>query len=149
MSTSRRRITAAAFCAVGAFALTACQYLPNVALRLNHDGTMDFGSCEMLDSVTSIDAAVYMRLESAETRQALRAEVPAQPLDVGDVVHLGTAPPPEEWDRVGVRIVGDFRDASSDVWGIFDQADLTPGEWQWAKSESAPFERVEHCDLGD
>jgi len=127
-------------------ALTGCQYLPDVALRLNTDGTVDFGSCEELDSVGVVEAEAYIRLDYENTLTPLTEEATPDSLSAGDVIRLGPVPRQQEWDRIGVNIWSTEARAGRKVWGIFDASQLTVGEWYWAKSSSL-FERVDHCEL--
>ena len=140
-----RRIAITSGLMLGALLLTACQYLPNVALRLNTDGTVDFGSCEQMDDVASVKAEAYVRTGDEGAGSELSAENAPQSLEAGDVIHFSAPSREMEWDRISVS-TQERGDLEGRVWGIFDRSHLIVGDWLWAKN-SGPFERVEHCEL--
>ncbi|KRC62305.1 hypothetical protein ASE14_00155 [Agromyces sp. Root81] len=135
--------------------LTGCQAVHRTALRLNEDGSFDFGICESLSDITSGTATSYLRGSDDDSGNAnLLADELPEDLASGDVIHL-PAPVADDWDQMTVIIEGNYTIRSgeaiaSDVYGLFNRADLEVGEWAWARSGifigTIP---VEACDLDD
>ena len=73
-----------------------------MALRLNADGTVDFGSCEQMARVASIEAEAYVRTGDDDAGSQLTPENAPSALAVGDVIHFSAPSPEAEWDRIGV-----------------------------------------------
>ncbi|MBB2976244.1 hypothetical protein FHX49_001818 [Microbacterium endophyticum] len=146
MHAPHRALASAAILVAATLTLCACQYLPNVALRLNSDGTVDFGSCDKPVVVGLVDAKAYIRTDDENTATQLTVQETPATISSGDVIHLGPTPPQEEWDRISVSISGTKASTIRGVWGIFDARQLSVGEWSWAKNSSM-YEDVEHCEL--
>lgn len=130
-----RLLAAGAAFVVVLISLTACQYLPRTAVRLNSDGTLDIATCETLDDVSSVD--FYVRRSDDPPTTVITDVLPAR-LDEGAVIHAGSVPPLDTWDRLDFSVVGEDE---YEVWGLFDLSSLQPDEWTWAN--------VERCDLNE
>ena len=141
----RPRVAIAAGLILCALLLAGCQNLPNVALRLNGDGTVDFGSCEEMERLASVEAEAYVRTRDEDPVSQLAADSVPTSLAIGDIIHFSAPSPNAEWDRISVRTY-EHDGIEGRVWGIFDRSHLTVGDWLWTKS-SGPFEQVEHCEL--
>lgn len=123
--------------------ITACQYLPRTAVRLNSDGTLEIASCETVDEVSSVDVDFYVRGNADPLTTIVPDVLPAR-LDEGAVLHVGYVPPVDTWDRLYFSVVGED---DYEVWGVFDLGPMRPGEWTWAQG-GLPFDAdIEHCDI--
>lgn len=140
-----RLLAAGAAFVVVLVSLTACQYLPRTAVRLNSDGTLDIASCETVDDVSSAEVNFYVR-RSDDARTTVVLDALPAALDEGTVLHVGSVPPVDTWDRLYFSVVGKDE---YEVWGLFDLSSMQPDEWTWAK-EGLPFNAdVEHCELAE
>lgn len=109
--------------------LTACQYLPRTAVRLNSDGTLDIASCEPVDEVSSVEVDFYVRGSDDPLTTVIPDVLPAR-IDEGAVLHVGYVPPVDTWDRLYFSVVGED---DYEVWGAFDLSPMRPDEWTWAE----------------
>ncbi len=109
--------------------LSGCSVVQRTAIRLNDDGTLDFGSCETLSSISTVTANYVA--ESGEQFPITVDEAPDSVLE-GTVIHLGAPPAAVRWDSVSVDISDDSEQfvLSGDSY----REDLTVGEWRWAQS---------------
>lgn len=140
-----RLLAAGAAFVVVLISLTACQYLPRTAVRLNSDGTLDIATCETVDDVRSADVDFSIFRSDDPPTTVVPDALPAR-LDEGTVIHVGSVPPLDTWDRLDFSVAGA---REREVWGIFDLDSMQPDEWTWAK-EGLPFRAdVKHCDLDE
>lgn len=140
MSPRRTRHAVVAFvvCA-GVVVLTGCQAVHRTALRLNEDGSFDFGTCHALDDVSGGTADAYLRENDfhAGVADLPTGDLPEH-LAAGDVIHIPT-PATDDWDRLEIIIEGEYttragETIASTVEGLFKRNDLEVGEWSWARS---------------
>ena len=133
--------------------LAGCQAVDRTALRLNEDGSFDFGVCGSLSDITGGEVLSYLdESDASPDRVYLSTDDLPEDLNAGDIVHL-PAPHSDDWDRVQVAILGDYTSRAGEAYattmtGLFERGNLQVGEWSWARSGvfigTVP---VEGCDL--
>jgi hypothetical protein len=125
------------------------------ALRLNADGSLDFGTCHELRELNGGSAVAYFdENDDPVADSPISADYLPEEVTPGDVIRL-PAPPADEWKLVNVVIEGEYttragQTIASTVEGLFDRDDLEVGEWSWARSGIfIGTVLVEACDLND
>ena len=125
--------------------LSGCSYVNRVAARLNSDGTLDFGTCDARNADSFEVEWIYASSSSSE-RPVSTTPIVGN-VEKGDVFHLDASAPPDAWQSVYVHSVGE---SGAGIFGYFDAADLSNGEWVWNQSGTYfGTEDVEHCDLDE
>jgi hypothetical protein len=125
--------------------LSGCSVVQRTAIRLNEDGTLDFGSCEVLSNVSAVTA--NYAAESGD-QFPIAVDEPPTSINEGTVIHLGAPPMAVRWDSVSVYVSDDSEQFA--LSGDSYREDLTVGEWRWAQSGIfIGTVDVTVCDLDD
>lgn len=155
MATPDRRrwllIAGAVLLPMSALVLAGCSPVERSAVRVNHDGTVDFASCIALGDVTDIDATTHLRTapngsvdDATETRLTLEGTVTS--LAVGQVITLRGLP--QHWDRMDIYVDG----TSESVGAPIERDAIVVGEWYWGDGPTlfgATFIPADRCTLLD
>jgi hypothetical protein len=125
-------------------ALTGCSVVDRTALRLNKDGSIDFGSCDSLGNVSAV--TTYFSARDSEEIPVPLERAPASVTE-GSVIGLGAPPSYLAWDYVSVHVEGR---GDTDLLAFSDRDELVVGEWRWAQTGIfIGTVDVEGCDLDE
>ena len=124
--------------------LAGCTVVSRIAARLNLDGTLDFASCEA-------QSANFIRVEWNHPEDSTAARIPGDVIPVvgeieeGDVFHLESTAPMDEWESVSIETLGKLNS-----FGYFTAEELEGGDWVWNQTGiGIGTVDVEHCDLDE
>jgi hypothetical protein len=127
--------------------LAGCSYVNRVAARINPNGTLDFATCDARDA-DSFDVQWIYRDESNTPVAPVSSTPIIGEVEAGDVFHLDSSIPVDDWDSVYVASSASGDEAG--LFGNFDSADLSSGDWVW--NQTGIFigtVDVKHCDLDE
>lgn len=145
---NRRLLTGVGLSAIVATLLAGCTPELPSALRLNEDGSIDFASCDAVDSVGEAIATTSLRTGDfgkvdPSTEVSVDLDPPIEGLPTGNYINFDALP--ERWDRLDVYVYS--TDGDLDAYAYAERENLKVGEWRWLDGTTGPTHRL--CAIGE
>ena len=125
--------------------LAGCQAVPDTAMRIRGDGTVDFVSCDAASPIIPIDAR-------ATSGNGASASVEVKLIPPDGVNHIEAGRPitftgvPADWERIDIYPVHAFDDVPGVYGYLARPKDLDPDRWYWM-DDGQLLGPGKHCEI--